>query len=707
MNSINRKYFLLLILPVVYLFFSGVFFINWRPFYTLCADPVYIYLFTGMNIGAGKLSIHYIDNPGIPVQYFCALVIYVKHFFNHSIPLYQDLLLHPESYLYAICVAISLLWVLITLYTGYYVLKRTANLPLALLFQLTPLIAKEYLTSSAPSPESFILLFGVPFIAYLFCNLIYSDKSSQRKTGIKQLLIYASFSAFLITCKYTCFPLFFLVVFLLPGTRSRLQYLVLFLLVFISPAIPVMSQIVDWLTNIATHKGSYGQGEKGFANSSEFTTNLGKIFSKDMFFTSIYVLMIISLITGFIKRKQIQPANSIYLRLLTGIFASSLILIILVAKHYSFHYLIPIQLCLPLIIAGSAGLLRDFINVKTPQLKFAFPAIIYLFSAYLVIPDLKGFFFNLPKAVSSETADFIDKYGDTPIVITAGFASSRIEPAIELGVAYAGNFNNKYWEFLKRIYPNTYRTIHPSKSVSHWDDIFYMPELFSKHKKIIAYFNEQDSAGRASFLKEFCIWGKDTIAQKKLVYARKESNEFIYELDGNQTMAKTMMDNPVEINFDLERLTSDKSKSISSDGKDTLGGINSLTTKEHHSRNNSVLMNHDNQFALNYAIHSKRGSLIVTKIWRKSDDGWGGIAFTSKSNGDFYAFGHAVIDSDSHGWKQIEYKCLVPSSFNDGNINLYLFYYGNGYAYFDDLSITIYPMNLNNSNFTQTKTDRN
>ncbi len=710
MGSISRKYFLLLILPIIYLFFSGVFFINWRPFYTLCADPVYIYLFNGMNIATGKLSIHYIDNPGIPVQYFCALVIYIKHFFNHNTPLYQDILLHPENYLYAICTSISVLWVIITLYTGYYVLRRTGSLPLAILFQLTPLIAKEILTSSAPSPEAFISLFGAPFIAYLYCTYIYSESSRTKKTNFKHILICSIFTAFLLVCKYTCFPIFILVLFLLPDIRMRFQFIglfILFLIVFLTPAFPAFKHMIEWLTNLATHTGAYGQVDKGFANPSEFKSNLVKIFTNDIYFTSIYILMIFSMITGFIKRKQIQAEKRIYLRLLFGIFVSTLILIILVAKHYSFHYLIPIQLSLPLIIAGSYGVFRNLIKIKTPLVKFAFPVLIYLFSAYLAIPHLKGFFFEPPKVASSETAGFLGKYTDVPLIITADFASSRIEPALELGIAYTGNLNNKYWEFLKRIYPNTYRTIHPSNSVSFWDDIFYIPELFAKHPKIAVYFNEQDSAGRASFLKEFCIWGKDTVATNRLVYVKRGSEDYIYELEGNQTMVNAMLANPISINFDFEKLTTDKSKAISVDKKDTLCGINSLTGKEHHSGSYSILMNHTNQFALNYIIPSKAGNLVVAKIWRKSDDGLGGIALTSKNNGEFHAFGHAVIDSDSSGWKQIEYKYLVPSTLKDGRINLFLFYYGNGYAFFDDLSITIYPMNLNNSNFTQTKTDRN
>jgi len=697
--------FLLLLLPIVYLILSGTFFVNWRPFYRIGPDPVYTYLFNGMTLAGENIEVGYIDNPGIPVQFFSAAVIYIKHLFNYSVPLYHDVLMHTESYLHAICASVSILFVLISWFTGYYTFKRTGNPAIALLFQLTPLVGRYYLTSAAPSPESFMLMFGMPFMAYLYCNCFSNDFRSIGKFSLRYILVYGAFTGFLVSCKYTCFPLLFLVLFLLPTSRSRIQYIgsfILFLLIFISPALPVLGNMIDWLSSLATHTGIYGQGDKGFVNKVEFLANFKILFKEDIYFTSLYILMSISLFIALLKRNQMRPENKIYLRLLSGVWVSSSVLIILVAKHYSFHYLIPVRLCFPLILAGSYGVLKDILKIKIFQNKYILPVLSYLILTFFAYSALKTFLTYPPQPISNITADFLNKYSNVPLIITSDYQSSRIEPSLDFGTAYTGNFRYKYWEFLKKLYPNSYlyNTAKQSQGIiAHWDDIFYTPELFSKYPEIMAYFNDKDSNARKSILTDLSMWRKDTVAHFRLIYSLKESNEYVYEFEGNQNMSRALMANPLEINFDFEKFTVDHSKFVSTDGNHTAEGVNFLSNKEHHSGNNSILLNHQNQYAINYPVRVLPGYLINISIWQKSDDGMGAIAFSSKKYGKFYNLGRAIIDSEATGWKQIEYKCLVPPSIKDSTIIFYLYYYGHGYSYFDDLSIKVYPMKLNTDTF--------
>src|SRR6185312_9669299 len=200
MRSPVPKYLLLCVLPVVYLLFTGVFFFYWRPFYTIGPDPIYIYLFNGMTMAGGDWKIFYIDNPAIPVQCFCGMVIYIRHLFNHSIPLYQDVLLHPESYIYTLCVTISILYALVTWATGRYVFKRTGNLVVSLLFQLTPVISTHgILTTGGPSPESFYVIAGMFFVAYLYCNTIFPNSPANGKIRWEKILIYGAFTGFFVS----------------------------------------------------------------------------------------------------------------------------------------------------------------------------------------------------------------------------------------------------------------------------------------------------------------------------------------------------------------------------------------------------------------------------------------------------------------------------------------------------------------------------
>jgi hypothetical protein len=700
MNIIKQKHPLLLILPVVYIILAGLFFVYWRPFYTIGPDPAYIYLFNGINIASGNVKIFYIDNPGIPVQVFSAVVIYMQHLFNHRIPLYQDVIMRPESYLYVLCTTVGILYALITLATGQYVFRRTGNILVALTFQLTPLIGKETLGASSASPESFMVIIGMLFIAYLYCNSIFTNPQPTGKKACRHILIYGAFSGFLVATKYTCFPLIILVLVLLPTLRLRLQYFIyfiLFFLVFILPALPAFGRIIQWISDLATHTGHYGQGDKGFVNTSEFLINLGNIFKEDCYFTSLIILLWISLLLAVIKYKKIQQENKIYLRLLFGVGVSSALLIIMVAKHYSFHYLIPVRLCFPLILVGSYGVFRNILkivkNKLVPQVLF------YSLFIFLIFSNLKLFLKYPPHPASNIASNFLDKYKDVPLIITSEFESSRIEPALEIGVVYTGSFRNKYWEFMKKVYPYSYRYTNLHNRITYWDDVFYMPELFVKYPKVLVYFNDKDSDTRIAMLNELCMWKDSVLANNRLVCSSRESNEYIYELDGNQKMAKELMALPEEIRFDFEKVNDDKSKFVSMDGKYTFDAINASSNKEHYSGNNSILVSAKNQYTTIFPIKALPGNMINISAWRKSDDGMGGIVFSSKTNPDFYDLGHAVIDSNSNGWKRVEYKCLVPPSIKDSTVMFYFYYYGHGYAYFDNLSIKVFPMKLNNDHF--------
>lgn len=695
MRFLSPKYLLLLILPLLYLFFSGIFFAYWPPFYTIGPDPVYIYLSTGMNIASGHTKIFYIDNPGIPVQCFCAVVIYIKHLFNHGIPLYQDVLLHPESYLYTLCVTIAIIYTLVTWATGYYVFKRTGNITVSLLFQLTPLICTHgVLITGRPSPESFYTIAGIFFMAYIYCTAIVAGTQSSGRVPFGYVLVYSIFTAFFISCKYICFPLIFLILFVLPTLRSRIQYLismVVFLFIFMYPALAAWRSIMQWITNLATHTGHYGQGAQGFVNTSEYIPNLAKIFTEDKYFTILFILLIIALYSAFIKRKQMSKKTKIYASLLCGVGVSSLILILLVAKHYSFHYLIPIQLCYPLIIAGSYNIFKESYNIRLLHGKI--PVVLfYIFTFCLAYSQLKTYFTYRPTPIPASTANFLNQYRDTPVIMSADFESSRIEPAISLGVAYTGDSRNQYWEYLGKIYPNSYQYRYPQEVIMHWDDVLYPPELIAKHPQMLVYFIQKDSATRNAILQNITVWGKDTLAHARRVFSLKQTDEYIYEIDGNSDAAKALLSKWKEVDFDLEKLTPDKSKFISTGGTDTASGTDLLSNKEHHSGNNSILMNWKNQYSLNYNIHALPGSIVVASIWRKSDDGNGSIVFTSRTDGDFYTSGQAATNSDTNGWKQIEYKCLVPSAIKDSTVFFYLYYYGHGYAYFDDLSVRVYSM---------------
>ena len=205
-----------------------------------------------------------------------------------------------------------------------------------------------------------------------------------------------------------------------------------------------------------------------------------------------------------------------------------------------------------MIIAGSYGVLKY--DLKIFQNKLVPGVLFYVFFICLTFTQLKTFIAYPPRQMPHEVTDFLNKYKDIPIIMDADFESSRVEPSIYLGVAYTGDFRNKYWEFLRNAYPDAYQYKESQNIIGRWDDVYYTPELFSKSPEALVYFKKKDSNTRYTILHNIITWGSDTMAHFKLVCSLQATDEYVYELEGNQNMAKAMMAKYTDVNFDFEKL---------------------------------------------------------------------------------------------------------------------------------------------------------
>ena len=367
----------LLLLPLLYILLSFFLLKEWKAFYFSCPDYTYTYLLNGTNLAGGHIEIGHTDHPGTPMQCFAAIVISVKHLFTPgNLPVYQDVLLNPESYLYTISIALVLVLGFITFLTGTYIFRHTASIGLALTFQLTPmLIDTIFPRTIAVHPESLFTIVGMFFMAYIYIET-YKPAAANGFT-IKTVILFGMFSAFLIACRITSGPIIFLLLFLLENTKQRLIYIgsvIVSFLVFIAPAIPKLLNIYHWVVSLATHDGYYGAGKEQIINPSTFIINLTGIFLTDFIFTCIYVFITIALVTALVKkiRKKISDRST---RLITGIWVSITFIVLVVAKHCEFYYLVPAEIIFSLGLLVSYKILSG--NVEAGFYKKNRKAIIY------------------------------------------------------------------------------------------------------------------------------------------------------------------------------------------------------------------------------------------------------------------------------------------------------------------------------------------
>jgi len=464
------------------------------------------------------------DNPGTTIQCFGAVVVLAKFLFSHSEPeLYRDVILNPEGYLFACGVALIVLLVLVNYLVGAYIFRHTSNMGTAILFQLAPLINVNIIQRGIVlGPEAAIIISAGFFMAYLYVN-------SGKQSTMRVIITCAVFSAFMIASKYTSFPVVILVLFILQGSKYRLVYLaatVAAFFVFIIPAIPKLNGMFQWVWSIAAHDGIYGKGEARIVNPVQFFNNLQGIILTDAVFSSIYGLITFAFffsLTAYIRKKKAPPFS----RTITGVWVSVTVLILVVAKHAEFHYLIFAECCFPLGLVVSYKILspyaRSIIKNYGAIEKIATYSFLSVLCIFLVIEKIRYIPLRQPKWVGVN--GYISKYKNIPLIVSIkdGMACETEEPALFLGYMYSGNMQAEYSSFLNKLYPNTWIYWSNVHRLLNWNKEAAPNELLDKTGQVLIYTKGYDEAARINVIHS--LEGDTLTSTKKFTEQEVFSNE--------------------------------------------------------------------------------------------------------------------------------------------------------------------------------------
>jgi len=474
-------------------------------------DPSYIHLFNGMNLASGNMEIGNTDNPGTTIQCFAAVVIFIKHIFSGSTnPLYQDVILHPEGYLFVCSALLLILFAGINYITGAYVYRRTGSIGLSMLFQLIPFININIIKWVVVlSPEAMIIITANFFLAYLFIHAPENKMQGEKQPTSRTIILFGLFSAFLIVSKYTCAPIALLVLFALKINKQRLQYIgvvILSFFIFIIPAFSKMQNMYHWIHDLATHDGLHGKGENRIIDPVQFGHNLKGLLATDAVFTSIYSVITLAFIVtlvNWLRKKEVLP----YFRTIIGIWISITLLLLAVAKHTEFHYLIFAECCFPLALIVSYTILSASFSALIQRYGKYEKAILYSFFSFfvlfLVTEKLRYVPNKHPKYVGMDK--YIDKYKDVPLVISikSGLACERNDPAFYLGYMYAGNTQDKYAAFLDKTYPNTFIYWSNTNRLCHWNKTLAMNDFIAKNNSVLIYTKGYEDTAQTNLISHF------------------------------------------------------------------------------------------------------------------------------------------------------------------------------------------------------------
>ena len=443
------------------------------------------------------------------------------------------------------------------------------------------------------------------------------------------------------------------------------------------------------------HDGHYGQGKEQILNSAEFKRNLYTIFTTDTAFKLTYLFITLAFLFSLFKLLSRKSANRFQFRFISGIWISINLLVVLVAKHYSFHYLIPAQTFFPLGILVSLMVLAPFPDLgmlpgNSRKIRYAFVSVIGLILAQQEVSA--SFIFPDQRSPMIQTRLFLDTWKNTPIIMTPDNESSRVEPSIFFGTVYSGKLNHQYFQFLKTIHPNSYLYQIGTKRLLFWDVDVFLPEIFKKQGKVLVYFKNQNPESETGILNDLTILnGKLKLGEYKKLFVNALSDESVYLIEADTALSAKIANASSTIFCDLEKRTDDNTEFVSEDRKFHFKKADELNHDQAYSGNTSVMLNSKIQYGLDCIFPVQPGDFVDVTIWRKSSDHAGTIILAAKDAKLFYTGGESIVNTGPGGWEQIQCRTRIPENYADKTLYFYMLNSGKGTVWLDDVKIKVYP----------------
>jgi hypothetical protein len=371
----RKLYPVLLIIPLFILgwgFFNLYFF---DTFYSRSTDPEYPYLINGLNVAILKFKqIGHFDHPGTPFQVFCGIIIRITHLFTGKDSIVDDVFKRPDYYLNAISFSLILLQAGLTWFIGWIGKKRGIITWRLVILQSMVLFNMHLLwIFSRVIPDRWLVIVA---LLYIIVYLLYGYN---HKHPLKFALWSGIIMGMGLATKVTFLPILFLPFLLIDTNKNRLIYTgsgILSFFFFLLPIIGKWGTHRRFLTGIATHDGIYGQGAERMFDPVRTKENFLRIFDAAPELKFLIIAIAVVLILAIIYRKKQGTNRNIVL--FTGMLFILSLQIVMVAKHFNAHYLVPMFSIYPLFLF----LLDDFIFKTGSCKKWTYLPVILLFITF-------------------------------------------------------------------------------------------------------------------------------------------------------------------------------------------------------------------------------------------------------------------------------------------------------------------------------------
>jgi hypothetical protein len=382
---------------------------------------------------------------------------------------------------------------------GIFAYRKTNNLVFSLLVQLSVFISFEiYYGLVIFSPENFLIL-SIILISGILVYYVYDDDSDKHTLSLAIILgIVCGFGS---VSKLNFVPVCLLPLLLLKGFRNKLIFVFVsaftFLLFFL-PAISNIGRFLKWSGNLTVNNGIHGKTDLSGFNLSVYLENIVVIFSKDVFFTIVFLLIIIVLVYDLLvwrKDRSVQTNSTLQKirRVLWAIMFTMAFQVMVVAKNYlpyAQYYIIP---SLMLAMTGLAFLIPFIIgsmNINRKSIcKMAYLSafvLVLLFSVYEFASShreastFRDEAIKLNKLVKEINATSV------PVIPSVGTANEDCALALCMMYGYSGKRTPLFQkEFSKRTSSKIFHNFWENKLFAISDSMDIGKEISGKDKIVM------------------------------------------------------------------------------------------------------------------------------------------------------------------------------------------------------------------------------
>src|SRR6266446_5370374 len=322
-------------LPLLYLIVALLYSINSAP-WGRQVDPESAYAMNGLAWAAGY-PMMMSDHPGTTTILLVGLIIKIWAFVAGRSDVIEFGLRNYDAIIYASRTVEALILSGVLLVSGIIVRNSTRSLLAAMLFQVAPFVSSEAVHFEVMLiPESLMVSCAILGMA-LVLKAALDERGPTIGLGATQGLIFALG----LSSKYLHAPLAVMGVSLL---RSRWAFATA---AVVGPfAFFIFNRVLNplvftggfhWLVSLATHKGTYGEGEAGFIDFNLFWPNMAAIISAAPIISAVFTAGALVALTQMLTSRRYLDPISLTLVAAFLAFAAQLVA---TSKHFNLHYML-------------------------------------------------------------------------------------------------------------------------------------------------------------------------------------------------------------------------------------------------------------------------------------------------------------------------------------------------------------------------------